>query len=202
ETGVFDANHPESFVKYSRESLAAKLEEIYETLRQQASTALGWRTSRTHAEWIRRIVDNAPFNQTDGAWLRYVANAGPNDRVKGLLFEVWSDEVGNGDPALHHGNLYTTLLNSLGKSLPAVSSRAYADYSDLDESKYIAPVFQLAISLHSESFFPELLGMTLFLEWEVLSLVPTIRGLDYIGIDSQFWWMHVGIDNASEGHGA
>ena len=34
------------------------------------------------------------------------------------------------------------------------------------------------ISQHSEAFFPELIGMALFLEWEVLSLVPSIRRLD------------------------
>lgn len=44
--------------------------------------------------------------------------------------------------------------------------------------------------------------MTLFLEWEVLSLVPGVKRADYFGIDSQFWRMHVGIDNATEGHGA
>lgn len=202
ETGLFDTSHPESFVEYSREGFGAKLEEIYELLRQQAATADGWRTGRTREEWIRAMLDRAPFNQTDGAWLRFVANAGPSDSVRGLLFQVWSDEVGNGDPSLHHGNLYTTLLTSLGVKLPAVSSRAYADNPDIDESWFIGPVFQLAISLHSEAFFPELLGMTLFLEWEVLSLVPGVKGREYIGIDAQFWRMHVGIDNASHGHGA
>jgi len=198
----YDSAHPESFVEYSKGNLAAKLEEIYEILRNQAVNAKGWRTDKTRAEWIQSRIDSAPFNQMDGTWLRYIANAGPSDQVRSLLFEVWSDEIGNGDPALHHGNLYTTLLESLGKKLPPVSSRAYADDPEIDESNYIGAVFQLAISLHTESFLPELLGMTLFLEWEVLSLVPRIEGFDYIGIDSHFWQMHVGIDNASEGHGA
>jgi hypothetical protein len=202
ETGIFDSDHPESFVDYSRDTFAAKLEEIYEILRSQAATALGWRTTRNREDWIRRMLDTAPFNQTDGAWLRYIANAGPSDAIGGLLFQVWSDEVGNGDPSLHHGNLFTTLLSSLGTNVPPVSSRAYADSPLFDESAFIGSVFQLAISLHSEEFFPELLGMTLFLEWEVLSLVPGIKGREYIGLDAQFWRMHVGIDNASEGHGA
>jgi len=198
----YDPFHPESFVRYTKENFAAKLEEIYEILRSQAVNAKGWRTANTRDEMIRSRIDLAPFNQMDGTWLRYIANAGPSDQVRSLLFEVWSDEIGNGDPALHHGNLYTTLLESLGKKLPPVNSRAYADYAEIDESRYIGAVFQLAISLHTESFLPELLGMTLFLEWEVLSLVPGIEGFDYIGIDSHFWQMHVGIDNASEGHGA
>src|SRR5262249_2895469 len=157
----------------------------------QAATALGWRTSRNRAAAIQRIHDNAVFNQVDGAWLRFIANTGNMDEVASLLFEVWSDEIGNGDPSLHLGNLYTNLLRSVGVYLPPVNSRAYADSPDLDESTFIAPVFELAISQHTEAFFPELIGMTLFLEWEVLSLVPGIRGLDYLGVDSHFWKMHV-----------
>jgi hypothetical protein len=198
----YDSVHPESYVEYTKENFAAKLEEIYEILRSQAATSKGWRIGKTREEVIQGRIDLAPFNQMDGAWLRYIANAGPSDQIRSLLFEVWSDEIGNGDPALHHGNLYTTFLESLGKKLPPVNSRDYAEYPGIAESNYISPVFELAISLHTESFVPELLGMTLFLEWEVLSLVQGINGYDYLGIDSHFWQMHVGIDNASEGHGA
>jgi hypothetical protein len=153
ETGLFDPNHPESYVEYYRASFAAKLEQIYEILRNQASTALGWRTGRTREEWVRGMLDTAPFDQTDGAWLRYIANAGPSDQVRALLFEIWSDEIGGGNSALHHGNFFTVLMNSAGKILPPVSSRAYADNPEIDESSYIGAVFQLAISLHSEAFF-------------------------------------------------
>ncbi len=44
--------------------------------------------------------------------------------------------------------------------------------------------------------------MTLFLEWEVLSLQTGVMLNDCLGIDTQFWRMHVGIDNATNGHGA
>jgi hypothetical protein len=202
EIGIFDSNHPESFIQYSEQAYDAKLEEIYEILRSQAATALGWRTGRNRAEAIQRIKDLAVFNQTDGAWLRFIANTGAMDKVSSLLFEVWSDEIGNGDPALHHGNLYTNLLRSFGIYLPPINSREYADNPDIDESNYIGSVFELAISQHSEAFFPELIGMTLFLEWEVLSLVPGIRRNDYLNVDTHFLKMHVGIDNATHGHGA
>ena len=202
DTAIFDPNHPESFVPYTPENFGAKLEQIYEILRSQADTLQQYVYMNTRNERIERLLANAPFNQTDGAWLRYAANAGTMNTVTGLLFDVWSDEVGNGDPSLHHGNLYTSLLKSLGVYLPEVTSRDYADEPRIDEASYIGPVFQLAISQHSQEFFPELIGMTLFLEWEVLSLVPGIKRSDYFGIDSQFWRMHVGIDNATEGHGA
>ena len=104
----------------------------------------------------------------DGAWLRHIANAGPMDDVKALLFTVWNDESGNGNPALHHGNLYTRLMEALGVHLPEIRSRAYANHPAFFESGFVQPVFELTMSLYSEELLPELIGMTLFLEWEVL----------------------------------
>ena len=201
ELGLSDPTHPESFVPFSQANYDAKLEEIYEGLRAQAKEYQPWLDPRNRADRIRRILDSAPFNQVDGAWLRFAANAGPADEIRELLFAVWSDETGNGDPALHHGNLFTALLNELGFWPPPISSREYADWPLIPDASYVSPVFQLAISQHSEEFYPELLGMTLFLEWEVLSLVPAVKLLDYLGLNSHFWQMHVGIDNATEGHG-
>ena len=199
---IEDSDHPESFIPYSKVGFHAKLEEIYEILKKQAAEAKGWRTDRNRETAIRRWYDNAVFNQTDGAWLRHISNTGNIDKVNSLLFEVWSDEIGNGDPYLHHGNLYTNLLQSVGIYLPPINSRKYADNPDIDESSYIASVFELCISQHSESYYPELIGMTLFLEWEVLSLVNGIKRTEYLGLDAHFWEMHVGIDNATHGHGA
>ncbi|MGA2191510.1 MAG: iron-containing redox enzyme family protein [Steroidobacteraceae bacterium] len=198
----YDPKHPESYVEYSLDAFAAKLEEIYEIMRQNAAKPQQFLYNNTRADRVKAIIANGPFNQTDGAWLRHAANAGPLSEVRELLFTVWSDEVGNGDPLLSHSNLYTTLLQTLGAHFPDTSSREYVDDPRLSESTFVQPVFELAISEHSDEFYPEILGMTLFLEWEVLSLVPGVKRLDYFGIDSKFWRMHVGIDNASEGHGA
>jgi L-Lysine epsilon oxidase N-terminal/L-lysine epsilon oxidase C-terminal domain/Iron-containing redox enzyme len=203
-TSIENRNHPESFVPFDDTTFKAKLDEIYEILRQRANNFdVFFSLRRNNREAvIRGMLDNAPFNQCDGAWLRHISAAGPGDDVRALLFEVWSDEIGNGDPALHHGTLYTVLLKNLGAKLQDVTTRAYADDPQIPESSYVSPVFQLAISQHTDRFFPELLGMTLYLEWEVLSLVTGITLYDYLGIDSKFWRMHVGIDNATNGHGA
>ena len=196
-----DPLHPESFVEYSETNYEARLEEIYEILRARANNAKPWLLDINRADAIRRIVDLAPFNQTDGSWLRNIARTGPSDEMYGLLFDIWSDEIGNGVPSLHHGNLYTALLQQLGHWLPEVNSKAYADHPDIPESSFIGAVLPLVISQHSNEFLPEILGMTLFLEWEVLSLVPGVKRLDYLGIDSHFFRMHIAIDNATEGHG-
>lgn len=201
QLGLQDTTHPESLVEYNETNFNAKLEQIYEILRAGAQNPQPWTQPRNREDMIQRLLYRAPFNQTDGAWIRNIAKVGPADEMHGLLFDIWSDEIGNGNPSLHHGNLYTTLLQSLGKWLPDVNSRAYVDNLDIPEIFYIGAVFELVVSQHSNEFLPELLGMTLFLEWEVLSVVPVVKLLDYLGIDSHFYRMHVAIDNATEGHG-
>jgi hypothetical protein len=188
---------------YTPSTFAAKLEEIYEHFRKEGVVTQAWLNDNTRDETIRwRLLRNAQFNQVDGSWLRFIADAGPIDEIHAVLFEVWSDEVGNGDPSLHHGNLYTALLRSLGVYLPDLESAEYAASPLLREEDFFNPVFQLCISQHAKRYFAEILGMTLFLEWEVLDLVSGVKKLDYLGFDTQFWQMHVGIDNAANGHGA
>lgn len=192
----------EKYFDYDKTTFEAKLEEIYDFYRDQAAHMKPWELDEARADIVKDRVHSGPYNQNDGAWLRFTANTGTLDDVRGFLFDVWSDEFGNGNPALHHGNLFTTFLRGLNITLPEVASRAYADHPKFNDGDFASPVFQMAISQNSDRYFPEIIGMTLFLEWEVLELAQTIKKLDYHGIDSQFWRMHVGIDNAVDGHGA
>jgi hypothetical protein len=139
--------------------------------------------NRTRDEVCQDILYIAPFNQLDGAWLRFVEDGGETDAVHGLLFQVWRDEVGNGKPSEHHGNLYTTLLRSLSFDLSDTASRAYVDEFPFTDEAFVSPAFELAISARSKDYLPELLGMTLYLEWEVLDLSPGVSRWDYLGID-------------------
>ncbi len=199
----YDSGHPESFIPYSAAAFTAKLQEIYEIYRARAARPQQYVYKQTRSEYAAAIFDNtAVFNQVDGAWLRNIADAGPSTEVISLLFQIWSDEFGNGDPALHHGNLFTGLLRQLKYTLPDVSSKEYSENQSISEAQFVGPVFELAISQNSKKYLPEIMGMTLYLEWEVLDLAAGIPRLDYYGIDSQFYRMHVGIDNASDGHGA
>ncbi|MGA7959647.1 MAG: LodA/GoxA family CTQ-dependent oxidase [Xanthobacteraceae bacterium] len=192
----------EKYFDYDKNTFEAKLEEIYDFYRDQAARMKPWELDEARADIVNDRVHSGPYNQNDGAWLRFIANTGTLDDVRGFLFDVWSDEFGNGNPALHHGNLFTTFLRGLNITLPGVATRAYADHPKFNDADFCSPVFQMAISQNSDRYFPEIIGMTLFLEWEVLELAQTIKKLDYHGIDSQFWRMHVGIDNAVDGHGA
>jgi hypothetical protein len=53
----------------------------------------------------------------------------------------------------------------------------------------------------TSSYYPEILGMTLQLEWTVVDLKPTRDLLRVFGLDPHYYVMHIGIDNAVNGHG-
>jgi hypothetical protein len=75
---------------YSRAAFESRLDEIYHGLaddvaRYEADRSWTMRTREDVIEWIRQM---APFNQTDGAWLRNIAPVGPIDEVRSLLFTI------------------------------------------------------------------------------------------------------------------
>ena len=88
------------------------------------------------AERIRQL---APFNQLDGSWLEKITRSGPINDIQSFLFEIWSDEIGNGDPTQNHANVYSDLLHSAGIYLPPINSRAYSENPDLWESSFVSP---------------------------------------------------------------
>jgi hypothetical protein len=138
----------------------------------------------------------------DGAWLRHITPDGPLANINELLFRIRMDELGDGNVEQNHANVYTDLLRSVNVYLPDLHTRAYADSPLLIDSSFTLAVFLLAISQFNDEFFPELLGMTLELEWGSVSLPQTVAQLTAFGINPQYYTLHVGIDNASEGHGA
>ena len=106
-------------------------------------------------------------------------------------------------PDQNHANVYgNPPLRQVGIHLPPINTTDYAYDAEILDSAYTVPMFELAISQFTETFYPEILGMTLQLEWEVLALWPTVKLLRNFDIDSHFYELHIGIDNAANGHGA
>lgn len=190
--------------RYTKANFEARLEVIYQGLvddvnRYEVQRSWTLRTRDDVVEWIRQM---APFNQTDGSWLRNIVPVGPIDEVRSLLVNIFMDEVGAGDPKLNHANIYTSLLHSVDIYLPDIRTREYAENADLLDSAFTLPLFQLVVSEFSQAFFPELLGMTQYLEWSSVELKNMVLLNEHFDLDPHFYEMHVAIDNAATGHGA
>ncbi|HEX4423731.1 MAG TPA: LodA/GoxA family CTQ-dependent oxidase, partial [Kofleriaceae bacterium] len=198
-----DSPHSYKYFPYSESSFKARLDEIYEDLVDDASNADPAQNPlfKTRDDMVERTRQLAPFNLTDGAWLRNIGMTGPIDDVRSLLYSVSMDEMGAGEVAHNHCNIYLDLCHSMGLYFPPLNSRELSQDPKLLDSAFTIPTFELAISQFSHSYYPELMGMTLNLEWTVVDLKPTRDLLAYFGFDPHFYVMHIGIDNAANGHG-
>ena len=205
----YEVDYPESwrFFEYSEELYETRMHRIYDELvhlgnKYNPADPNDNPLFRTREEFLFRIVNFAPFNQNDGAWLHKATPAGPLDEVQSLLFSIWMDEAGDGEVHQSHCNIYTDLLKGLGVYLPDPRSRAYALDKCFLDSAFAVPVLELAIAQFSQEYIPELIGFTLQLEWTVPGLVPVEKLCDWHGVDDHFYRLHIGIDNAADGHGA
>jgi len=198
-----DTPEQQKYFYYTPENFEARMMEIYNGLVESiplydpATDPI----FKNRNDCIQRVIHMAPFNLTDGSWLRHIDKAGPSDRVQSFLSSIFQDERGNGDPSMNHCNIYLDLCHSVGFYPDPVDSEAFAQDKNFTDSAFTVPAFELAISQFTESYLPEILGMSLQLEWQVLDLKPTIALFDYYGINTHFYVMHVGIDNAVNGHG-
>jgi hypothetical protein len=193
----------QQFFPYSKQAFQDRLNFIYQELVDAANQATPTTDPdfTTRADMITRIIQFAPLNLMDGAWLRNIGQAGPMDEVRSLLYSVLMDELGDGDISKNHCNIYLDLCHSVGFYPAPVNTPEFAFDPQFLRSAFTVPAFELAISQFSQDYYPELLGMTVQLEWEVVDLKPTRDLLDFFGIDSHFYVMHIGIDNAVNGHG-
>ncbi|MBI1381808.1 MAG: hypothetical protein GC161_12060 [Planctomycetaceae bacterium] len=190
--------------RYTRETFQARVMETYRSLVEDVEAYDPARdavfTSREKvAERIRQF---SPFNMSDGSWLRNITRIGPIDEARALLFSVLMDEMGDGEVAHNHSNIYRDLCHSIGYYPSDCTSRDFAFNPDLLDSAFEVPTFELAISQFSETWYPELLGMTLQLELGIVEAKNTIALMEYYGFDAKYWIMHVGIDNPVNGHAA
>ena len=157
---------------------------------------------RTRENVIERIRQLTPFNFLDGAWLRNIHRVGPVDEVNSILFTILKEELGDGVPSQNHANIYRDLCHSFGFYPPPMESTAFARDPEFLDAAFDSPAFQLGISEFSKRYYPEIIGMSLWLEWTVLELHRIALMVERVKLSSHFYRMHIAIDNAASGHGA
>ncbi len=157
---------------------------------------------RTREQVTERIRQLTPFNFLDGSWLRNIHRVGPVDEVNAILFTILKEELGDGVPSQNHANIYRDLCHSFGFYPPPIQSTAFARDPNFLDCAFDSPAFQLGISEFSARYYPEIIGMSLWLEWTVMELHRIAAMVDRVGLSPHFYRMHIAIDNAASGHGA
>ncbi|WP_447740358.1 iron-containing redox enzyme family protein [Pseudomonas laurentiana] len=166
-------------------SVAAAYAEYLKQRRQGAPRRFF--ANRAHALWFLQQV--APTKAVDGAWLHGTLRHWRDPRYHGLI-RTYLEELGNGDPRCNHVLIYQRLLGRLGcmEAMP------------LNDTRYLQGTLQLALGQHCDAFLPEVIGYNLGYEQPPLHLLITTYELAELGIDGQYFQLHVTIDNAASGH--
>ena len=202
--------------KYDEQTFDARMKDIYDDCADFAFSAIvdGIRVQydagdinlnpyfRSRENVTERIRQLTPFNFLDGSWLRNIHRVGPVDEVNAILFTILKEELGDGVPSQNHANIYQDLCHSFGFYPPPMQSTAFARDPNFLDCAFDSPAFQLGISEFTASYYPEIIGMSLWLEWTVMDLHRISAMVERVGLSSHFYRMHIAIDNAASGHGA
>ena len=165
----------------------------------------GARPEVPRAAFIESTVQLAPLILIDGGWLQGIASPPLIHTAVGrMLFHVFYEEVGAGDPAEHHANIYRDLLAAMGEEAPPVESRAFADWPRLRDASFDVPALWLSLSCFPRHFMPEILGLNLAVELAGVG-GPYMEARDTLkqfGFPTLFVEVHNAADNVSSGHAA
>ncbi|HEY6924321.1 MAG TPA: LodA/GoxA family CTQ-dependent oxidase [Steroidobacteraceae bacterium] len=202
----FEPDFPDGwrYFDYSPDAFEERLAQLYSSFVEEAENydPATDPNFKTREDVLFYLTQTTPFDLNDGAWLRRITPAGPLSSLDSLLFSIWMDEAGDGNVQWNHCNIFKDQIHSVGLYFPESRSREFADNPAFMDSAFVIPTLKLAISQLSDTFFPELLGFTLELEWAAVSNKPIGALMDYYGIPSHFYTLHAGIDNSAAGHGA
>ncbi|MFJ3909775.1 heme oxygenase-like protein [Streptomyces sp. 2132.2] len=154
---------------------------------------------------VDSTVQLAPLTLIDGAWLQGFTDVHlASSRVGFPLFEIYWDELGNGEMPLNHPKIYRDGLRQMGVELPPTGSREFAYDERVREESLRLPVYWLSIGKLPRTFLPEILGLNLAMELSGVggSYRSARRFLKHYGFSTHFVDLHNTIDNVSTGHSA
>jgi hypothetical protein len=150
--------------------------------------------------WLANL---APTKLVDGSWLQHVAKVSVTDdfaRFHAQLFRVFVDELGEGVLKQNHITAYRETLESVGIRMPPIQSKAFVDQTSLLDSSFECGLVQLCLSQFPESMLPEIIGYNAGYEQLPLHLMISSCELEALGLDANYFLLHVSIDNHSTGH--
>ncbi len=151
-----------------------------------------------------RSFHGAADNLVDGAWLQGLTRRVELSASERLLYDIYWDEIGNGEFSRSHGVLYEELLVGLGYQLPKFWTREFVDDVEFLDEGFVAPTFRLAISEFPVSRYPEIVGVNMVCEFHGLGTAGITKANDLtkLGYDTGFTRLHIADDNVEMGHSA
>ncbi|PFH61440.1 hypothetical protein XA68_17344 [Ophiocordyceps unilateralis] len=162
-----------------------------------------FRTADDARRWLVRM---APVKLVDGAWLGHIHKATTHfaDRhITRAAWQILSEELGDGDLAKSHVDVYAKLLRLVAAPVAAPDSVDFVQHPDMNDARvWRSAVAQLLISLFPHQFLPEVLGFNLHFEMLTLETLVTAKELREVGFDPYYFTLHVTIDNVDSGHTA
>ncbi|CAM4047288.1 iron-containing redox enzyme family protein [Paracidovorax anthurii] len=204
--GIFKDDNALPFAEYSHSALREWFEaRARDQVQSYTDTVDADDSEKSRECVIDEALQLCPMIFIDGAWLQRWSNAGLVDTPIGaLLFKIFSDEIGNGDIALNHPNIYRALMQQMEIDLPDFRSREFAHFPRFKDAAFEVPAFWLSISLFPQRYLAETLGLNLAMELSgVGGAYRTARDeLRQHGFSTLFVDLHNTIDNVSTGHSA
>ncbi|KIW97286.1 uncharacterized protein Z519_02678 [Cladophialophora bantiana CBS 173.52] len=163
-----------------------------------------FQTVHEASQWIKKI---SPVKLVDGAWLGHLRLSLIPFSLQPVLRDLWqilSEELGDGDMAKNHVYVFKELLLSVDHEFPNSDSEDFIRSAHLTDnlSTWNSALAQLTISLFPQDYIPEILGFNLHFELVTLETLKATKELKEVGLDPCYFFLHVCIDNTDSGHSA
>ena len=157
------------------------------------------------AQWW--LTQCSPVKYVDGAWLGHVNKITTPFALRRVVKDIWqvlSEELGDGDLEKNHVYIYSELMKVINPGLPAGDTADFIHprYQLNEPAVWKAAVAQLLISLFPHQFLPEILGFNMHYEAISLETLVVSKELKELKIDPYYFLLHISIDNADSGHTA
>lgn len=136
------------------------------------------------------LIKVAPVKRVDGSWLYSIMRYW-NDPIFRELIQIYLEELGLGGVKSNHVCVFDDLLLNLGLENFVM---------DLEDKYYHQPAIQLALAYAPAEFIPEIIGFNLGYEQLPLHLLISNYELNELGINAQYFNLHITIDNFDNGH--
>ncbi|CCX10851.1 Similar to ATPase-like protein [Adineta vaga]; acc. no. ACD54603 [Pyronema omphalodes CBS 100304] len=196
----FDAEALKNFLQAQDDITTARFQEYLKRRKDGGEREMF--KDRSYAEyWIRQ---SAPVKYVDGSWLggvHRVTTRPQERRWTKTAWQILSEELGDGDLEKNHVAVYERLVHSVGGKGRG-DEKEFVESGNRDARVWTAAVAQLAVSLESGEFLPEVLGFNMAYEALPFHLLVTNHELKELSIDPYYFLLHIVIDNNDSGHSA